>query len=151
VLTLQEATRAAPVPVSPSAPLGAPAPARGPFGAGRRPCLRAALDPRAQGVLDAPAPAAPVPVHQRLTGPPQVQRGKEAFSVARVFFGGGRAVAWIAMRSRGVRSVSFFVHRYSRPPGLFFFSEFRRLHPCGGQKSQNRPANGSFKVVTVKI
>jgi hypothetical protein len=37
-----------------------------------------------------------------------VERGDEAFSAARVFFGAGRAVAWIAMRSGGVRSVSFF-------------------------------------------
>jgi hypothetical protein len=52
-----------------------------------------------------------------------VERGEEAFSAARVFFGAGRAVAWIAMRSGGVRSVSFF--HPSLLPSTWSFLFFR--------------------------
>jgi hypothetical protein len=157
VLTLHEATRAAPASVSPSAPLGAPTPARGPF------------DALARGWRLTPAPkgCSTLPLLQRLCpslpsssartrGRPVRRKWREErrrfrrlrFSSAEE----GRAVAWVAMQSGGVRSVSFFTSVSTPVRFVFsFFSEFRSLHLCGGQKSPNRPANGSFNVVTVKI
>jgi hypothetical protein len=112
-------------------------------------------------MLDAPALVAPVlelaqqqRPHQRPTGPPQVERGEEAFSAARVFFGGGRSRGGLGRDAerRSPLGFFFYVRPYSRLLRLFFFfSEFRLLHLCGGQKSTNRPVNGSFNVVTVKI